>query len=142
MSAPPLGNRDQRTSLNRMRGAMHLIGTTSQVPVISLGHPMEQAGEAGGPALKKLTNGTFPIPPSRALAAITHPAKRSSEAVWFLRRWAVMGPISRSILRALDKPPRWANLILGILAVVWCLFYIARYGFLSFLLHMILSPLP
>jgi hypothetical protein len=53
-----------------------------------------------------------------------------------------MGPISRAISRALDKLPRWANLILGVFAVVACVYYIARYGFFSFLLRMIFSPLP
>jgi hypothetical protein len=53
-----------------------------------------------------------------------------------------MGPISRAISRALDKLPRWANLILGVLVVVGCVYYIAHFGFFSFLLRMIFTPLP
>jgi hypothetical protein len=53
-----------------------------------------------------------------------------------------MGPISRAISRALDKLPRWANLILMTFVALGSVYYIAHFGFFSFLLHMIFSPLP
>jgi hypothetical protein len=55
---------------------------------------------------------------------------------------AIMGPISRAISRALDKLPRWANVILMVSAVLASVYYITHYGFFSFLLRMIFSPLP
>jgi hypothetical protein len=53
-----------------------------------------------------------------------------------------MGPISRGISRALDKLPRWANLMLMAFVALVSVYYIAHYGFFSFLLRMIFSPLP
>jgi hypothetical protein len=55
---------------------------------------------------------------------------------------AVMGPISRAISRGIDRLPRWAKLILMVLALVGNVYYMARYGFFSYLLRMIFSPLP
>jgi hypothetical protein len=51
---------------------------------------------------------------------------------------AIMGLTSRAI----DKLPTWAKLILGILAVLGSVYYIANYGFFTFLLRMIFSPVP
>jgi len=45
-----------------------------------------------------------------------------------------------SISRAIDKLPAWAKLILMVFAIVGSVYYIAHYGFLSFLLRMIFSP--
>ncbi len=45
-----------------------------------------------------------------------------------------------SISRAIDKLPTWAKLILIVFTVLGSVYYIARYGFLSFLLHVIFSP--
>jgi hypothetical protein len=55
---------------------------------------------------------------------------------------AIMGPISRAISRATDILPRWAKLIWVVFAVLGSVYYIAHYGFFSFLLHMIFSPVP
>lgn len=55
---------------------------------------------------------------------------------------ATMGPISRAISRALDRLPRWANVILVVVVVIGSIYYIAHYGFFTFLLRMILTPLP
>jgi hypothetical protein len=60
----------------------------------------------------------------------------------FSEKMAIMGPISRAISKALDKLPRWANWILMVFAVLGSGYYIAHYGFFSFLLRMIFSPLP
>ncbi len=51
-----------------------------------------------------------------------------------------MGPISRAISTALDKLPKWANLILDT-----CLPRVGvlhRYGMFLFLPRMIFTPLP
>jgi nitrate reductase NapE component len=53
-----------------------------------------------------------------------------------------MGPISRAIDKLIDKLPRWAQLILLVFVAVGSVYYIAHYGFLTFLLKMIFSPLP
>ena len=53
---------------------------------------------------------------------------------------ATMGPISRTISRTLDKLPGWVNLILLALVVLGSVYYIAHFGFFTFLLHMIFSP--
>jgi hypothetical protein len=55
---------------------------------------------------------------------------------------AIMGPISRAIDRLVDKLPRWAQLILIAFVVLGSVYCIARYGFFSFLLRVIFSPLP
>jgi len=55
---------------------------------------------------------------------------------------AIMGPISRAISRAIDKLPKWAKFILVVLLVLGSAYYIAHYGFFSFLLRMIFSPVP
>jgi hypothetical protein len=55
---------------------------------------------------------------------------------------AIMGPISRAISRAMDKLPTWANVILAVLVGVGSVYYVVKYGFFSFLLRMIFSPLP
>jgi hypothetical protein len=53
-----------------------------------------------------------------------------------------MGPISRAISKLIDKLPRWAQLIGAAFVALGSVYCIARYGFLSFLLHMIFTPLP
>jgi nitrate reductase NapE component len=53
-----------------------------------------------------------------------------------------MGPISRAVGRLIDKLPRWAQLVLMAFLVMVSVYYVARYGFFSFLLRMIFSPLP
>jgi len=55
---------------------------------------------------------------------------------------AIMGPISRAIDKLTDRLPRWAKLICGVFAVLGSVYYIAHYGFFTFLLRMIFSPLP
>jgi hypothetical protein len=60
----------------------------------------------------------------------------------FSENMAIMGPISRAISKAIDKLPKWAKSICVVFAVFGTVYYIAHYGFLSFLLHMIFSPLP
>ena len=60
----------------------------------------------------------------------------------YSERMAIMGPISRALDRFIDKLPRWAKVILMVLVVVGCVYYIAHYGFLTFLLKAILSPMP
>ena len=50
--------------------------------------------------------------------------------------------IMESISRAIDKLPTWAKYILMVFAVLGSVYYIAHYGFFSFLLHMFLSPVP
>jgi hypothetical protein len=47
-----------------------------------------------------------------------------------------MGPISRAI----DKLPKWVKFILMVFTVLGSVYCIARYGFWSFLLHVIFSP--
>jgi hypothetical protein len=47
-----------------------------------------------------------------------------------------MGLISRGI----DKLPTWAKFILMVLTVLGSVYYIAHYGFFTFLLRMIFSP--
>jgi hypothetical protein len=49
---------------------------------------------------------------------------------------AVMGLISRGI----DKLPPWAKFILIVLTIFGSVYYIARYGILTFLLRVIFSP--
>ena len=49
---------------------------------------------------------------------------------------AIMGLIAR----ATDKLPTWAKWICMLFAVLGCVYYIARYGFWSFLLRTIFSP--
>ena len=65
------------------------------------------------------------------------PTKRSSRAV-FSESMAIMGSISRAI----DKLPPWVKFILMVFAVLGSVYYITHYGFFSFLLHMIFSPVP
>jgi hypothetical protein len=60
----------------------------------------------------------------------------------FSERMAIMGPISMAIGRLIDKLPRWAQLTLMVFVVLEAVYCIARYGFFSFLLRMILTPLP
>jgi hypothetical protein len=50
--------------------------------------------------------------------------------------------IMESISRAIDKLPTWAKFILMVFAVLGSVYYIAHYGFFSFLLRMIFSPVP
>jgi hypothetical protein len=45
------------------------------------------------------------------------------------------------ISRAVDRLPTWAKFILAALTVVGSVYYIARYGFLTFLLKAVFSPL-
>jgi hypothetical protein len=47
-----------------------------------------------------------------------------------------------SISRAIDKLPKWAKLICAVFAVFGSVYYIAHYGFFSFLLRMIFTPVP
>jgi hypothetical protein len=49
---------------------------------------------------------------------------------------AGMGMISRAI----DKLPTWVQVLLVAFAIPVSLYYIAHYGFWSFLLHLIFSP--
>ena len=51
---------------------------------------------------------------------------------------AGMGVISRAV----DKLPAWVQGILAVIAIAVSVYYIAHYGFFSFLLHMIFSPMP
>jgi hypothetical protein len=51
---------------------------------------------------------------------------------------AIMGSISR----AMDNLPIWAKSICAVVAVFGSVYYIAHYGFFSFLLHLIFSPVP
>jgi hypothetical protein len=60
----------------------------------------------------------------------------------FSENMATMGPISRAISRAADKLPKWAKLICVVFLVLGSVYYIAHYGFFSFLLRMIFSPVP
>jgi hypothetical protein len=48
--------------------------------------------------------------------------------------------IRGSISRAVDKLPTWVKFIFTALAILGSMYYIARYGFFSFLLRMIFSP--
>jgi hypothetical protein len=50
------------------------------------------------------------------------------------------GMISRALDRLLDKLPPWGKVIFLVLAITLSVYYIARYGFGSFLLHAIFSP--
>ena len=47
-----------------------------------------------------------------------------------------------SISGAVDKLPTWAKLICMVITVLGSVYCIARYGFFSFLLHVIFSPVP
>jgi len=47
-----------------------------------------------------------------------------------------------AISRVIDKLPTWAKLICTAFAVLGSVYYIAHYGFFSFLLRMIFSPVP
>ena len=42
--------------------------------------------------------------------------------------------------KALDKLPRWAKIIFMAFAVFASVYYIAHYGFVSFLLNMLFKP--
>jgi hypothetical protein len=44
------------------------------------------------------------------------------------------------ISRAVDRLPTWAKFIFAALTVIGSVYYIARYGFLPFLLRVIFSP--
>ena len=48
--------------------------------------------------------------------------------------------VMQCLSKAIDKLPTWAKLILMVLAVFGSAYFIARYGFFSFLLHLIFSP--
>jgi hypothetical protein len=56
----------------------------------------------------------------------------------FSERMAIMGSISGAV----DKLPTWAKLICMVITVLGSVYCIARYGFFSFLLHVIFSPVP
>ena len=47
-----------------------------------------------------------------------------------------MGVVSRAI----DKLPTWGQVILVVVAIATGVYFIAHYGFLSFLMRMIFSP--
>jgi len=47
-----------------------------------------------------------------------------------------MGVVSRAI----DKLPTWAKVILGVVTIAGSVYYVAQYGFWTFLLHAIFSP--
>ena len=47
-----------------------------------------------------------------------------------------MGVVSRAI----DKLPTWLQVILVVVAIATSVYFIAHYGFLSFLMRMIFSP--
>lgn len=51
---------------------------------------------------------------------------------------AGMGVVSK----ALDKLPTWLQVILVVTAISVSVYYIAHYGFFSFLVRMIFSPDP
>src|SRR6266403_350158 len=55
--------------------------------------------------------------------------KISSKAACFLERWLFMEWMSRAI----DKLPAWAKLMFWVLTVILSVYYIAQYGFWSFL---------
>jgi hypothetical protein len=45
-----------------------------------------------------------------------------------------------SISRAIDKLPTWTKVFFYTFIVLGSIYYIAHYGFLSFLMHVIFSP--
>jgi hypothetical protein len=45
-----------------------------------------------------------------------------------------------AISKSIDRLPTWAKLILMLVTVLGSVYYIAHYGFLSFLLRVIFSP--
>jgi len=47
-----------------------------------------------------------------------------------------MGVVSRAI----DKLPTWVKVVLGVVTIVGCVYYVAQYGFWTFILHMIFGP--
>lgn len=47
-----------------------------------------------------------------------------------------MGLISTSI----DRLPKWAKVLLGVILMLGGAYYISRYGLVSFLLHLIFGP--
>ena len=55
-----------------------------------------------------------------------------------LERATTVGLISRAV----DRLRGWVKYILAFLTVIGSGYYIAHYGFLSFLLRMIFSPVP
>jgi hypothetical protein len=44
------------------------------------------------------------------------------------------------ISRAFDKLPRWAQVVFIVVTIFGSIYCIAKYGFFSFLLHVIFSP--
>ncbi|MGA3130981.1 MAG: hypothetical protein ABSD59_09285 [Terracidiphilus sp.] len=48
--------------------------------------------------------------------------------------------ISKALDKVFDKLPAWAKLICALFLVLGSVYYIAHYGFLTFLLHAIFSP--
>ncbi len=55
---------------------------------------------------------------------------------WNRESIAAMGVVSRAI----DKVPTWAKVVLGVVAIVGSVYYVAQYGFWTFILHAIFSP--
>jgi hypothetical protein len=53
-----------------------------------------------------------------------------------MKALAGMGVMSRGI----DKLPSWVRVILMLIAIGASIYYVAHYGFFSFLLRMIFSP--
>jgi hypothetical protein len=48
----------------------------------------------------------------------------------------------RYFSEAIDKLPAWAKIVLGVLTLIASGYCIAHYGFWSFILHVIFSPMP
>ena len=48
--------------------------------------------------------------------------------------------LSTAINKAIDKLPTWVKFILAVLTVLLSVYCIAKYGFWSFILHVIFSP--
>jgi hypothetical protein len=65
-----------------------------------------------------------------------HTASLNVATVPEFERMAAVGLISRAI----DKLPTWAKLICWILVVIVSMYCILHYGFVHFLLRVILSP--
>lgn len=51
-----------------------------------------------------------------------------------------MGLISKAVDKLIDPLPMWAKFILAALMVFLTVYCIARYGFFSFVLHVIFGP--
>ena len=69
-------------------------------------------------------------------------SKKNSGRGLFSEKMLPMGPFTKAIDRLVDQLPGWAKLLGAPLVVFGCVYSVHRFGFFTFLLKVIFSPLP